>query len=313
MPTVVTAGELLVELMRPESGVSLGEVGTFRGPFPSGAPAIFVDAVERLGVESGIVGSVGADAFGDAIRERLAADGVDVSHVGRTPRRTTGVAFVTYFDDGSREFLFHLGHAAAGQVDPDRIGPSWVEDCEVVHVSGSAVAVNDAMAACCEHLVELACEQGARVSFDPNIRPSLLEPTEGAGPLDRILDRADIVIPTIDELASLVPGDGTEAERASCLLDRGAELVAVTKGADGCTLYAPDEIVQHPGFAVETVDPTGAGDAFAAGLVVATLEERSLPERAAFANAVGSRAVATFGPMEGLPTRADVEAVLAAG
>lgn len=79
MAHVITIGEILVEVMRKKVGVPFDVTGDFVGPFPSGAPAIFADAVANLGKSSSIIGAVGKDGFGEQILERLKSDGVDTS------------------------------------------------------------------------------------------------------------------------------------------------------------------------------------------------------------------------------------------
>jgi len=101
-------GEILVEIMRPRPGIPLCESAEFLGPFPSGAPAIFIDTVARLGHRAGIIGGVGDDDFGRCVLNRLEVDGVNCDQVLRVANRSTAVAFVTYFEDGSRRFLFHI-------------------------------------------------------------------------------------------------------------------------------------------------------------------------------------------------------------
>ena len=118
-------GELLVEIMRPRAGMTLGEQGTFLGPFPSGAPGIFIDTVARLGHSAAIVSGVGDDDFGRCILDRLQADGVNTDLVQVIPGRSTAVAFVTYFEDGSRKFIFHWDGTPAVMArvpDPDARG-----------------------------------------------------------------------------------------------------------------------------------------------------------------------------------------------
>ena len=101
-PRVIALGELLVEVMRTGLDQPLSQPAEFVGPFPSGAPAIFVDAVARLGMQAGFIGVVGADAFGDCVLGRLRDDGVDTTHCRTAPGYTTGIAFVSYRSDGSR-------------------------------------------------------------------------------------------------------------------------------------------------------------------------------------------------------------------
>ena len=102
MAEVLIMGEMLVEIMRPTEGIPLDKEGHFRGPFPSGAPAIFIDTVAKLGHSAAIIGGVGKDDFGKCLIDRLKKDGVDCTYVIESDKNSTGVAFVTYFADGSR-------------------------------------------------------------------------------------------------------------------------------------------------------------------------------------------------------------------
>ena len=91
-----TMGEMLVEIMRPKPNMPFNESGEFLGPFPSGAPAIFADTVAKLGHPAGIIGSIGADGFGENILKKLKQDGVNCENVLVIPGKPTAVAFVTY-------------------------------------------------------------------------------------------------------------------------------------------------------------------------------------------------------------------------
>lgn len=329
--SVFTVGELLVEIMRPEQDVPLGDVGAFVGPYPSGAPAIFADAVARFGHRSGIVGGVGDDDFGRSVLARLERDGVDVSGV-RTSNRATGVAFVAYASDGSRQFIYHMANSAAGVVGPEDVETSIVDSADAVHVNGSSLLMSERMREACLRLVDVAADRGLLVSFDPNVRPELFgsgddgrETDAQRAAVDSVLERADVLTPTGAELRFLTNDDSSsrsnavnssdrsdEATAAAQLLETGADLVAVKKGERGCSLYASDSdtAVHHDGYDVDVVDPTGAGDAFSAAIVVGTLEGSSLETRAAFANAAGARAVTAQGPMEGIAPREAIESFL---
>ncbi|MBQ9707826.1 MAG: sugar kinase, partial [Firmicutes bacterium] len=102
MLDIVIMGEMIVEIMRDREDSPLHEAGIFKGPYPSGAPAICIDAAARLGCQTAIVGGVGKDDFGRCLLDRLNKDGVDTSRVLESVERSTGCAFVTYFADGSR-------------------------------------------------------------------------------------------------------------------------------------------------------------------------------------------------------------------
>ena len=115
-----TMGEILVEVMRPKSDMQLFDAGEFLGPYPSGAPAIFIDTAARLGHRAGIIGGVGTDDFGKCLLDRLKKDGVDCSYIISVPDISTAIAFVTYFNDGSRKFIYHIGNTPAAMAkSPD--------------------------------------------------------------------------------------------------------------------------------------------------------------------------------------------------
>ena len=101
---VVTIGEILAEIMAVEPGYGFRAPLSLVGPFPSGAPAIFVDQMARFGHPCEIVGCVGNDDFGHLNLERLRADGVDLSAVFIREEAATGSAFVRYRPDGGRDY-----------------------------------------------------------------------------------------------------------------------------------------------------------------------------------------------------------------
>ena len=308
MNTILTLGELLAEFLRPGADQPLDRPGELLGPFPGGAPLIFAATAARLGWPAALIGVVGADPFGQLLVERLAADGVDVRGIRVTAEAATAVSFVAYRGDGSREFVFHLADAAAGRLGPDDITPAVASTAGWLHISGSAMAVNAAMRAACMRALELA--PTARVSLDPNLRVELLGGIERARELLKpVVARAAVVFPSAGELEVLT-GEADVERGVAALLAQGPRLVVIKRGAAGCAVYSSGGRQDVPGFPAEEVDPTGAGDAFAAGFVVATL--RGLPPYAAarYANAVGSLAVRKCGPIEGAASDAEVQALL---
>jgi len=305
---VITIGEMLVEIMRKDVDVSLGEPAEFVGPFPSGAPAIFIDAVARLGTSAGIIGSVGRDEFGECILKRLIKDGVDISMIKRIGEFPTGVAFVAYSSDGSRKFIYHMNNSAAGAVDAGEIPKEYVESASVIHISGSSLAMGERMREACYKAVKMGREAGASISFDPNVRREL-----GVDRMREIfapvLESCDLLTPSADELKEIC-GVRDEERAAKEMIERGVDIVAVKDGRMGCRVYTRGGKAEARAFDVEEVDPTGAGDAFSAGIVVGWLEGMSPKELAVFANAVGGRAVTARGPMEGLAWRDEINKML---
>jgi sugar/nucleoside kinase (ribokinase family) len=196
MPEIVAIGEMLVEIMRKEVGVPLNQAAEFMGPYPSGAPAIYIDAAARLGASTGFVGVLGPDDFGDVVEDRLEEDRVNVSQVRRREGHTTGCAFVSYNPDGSRKFIFHLRHSAAGTLCPDDVDPDYLKGAKLIHLMGSALSVSDSSRDACYKAMRVVKSQGGMVSLDPNLRPELLGIDKVREICAPVLELCDIVLPS---------------------------------------------------------------------------------------------------------------------
>ncbi len=306
-------GELLVEIMRDRKDVPLSAEGTFRGPFPSGAPAIFIDTAARLGAPAGIIGGVGADAFGDCLLERLRSDAVDCRYVAVYPGRPTAAAFVSYDSAGGRNFIFHLDDTPAVKARCPDVPGELLDTAGFFHVMGCSLMANDEFRRQIIKAADLFADHGARISFDPNIRPELL----GGRTLDDIagpiLRKTTLLLPGSSELQMLAGGGAGDADAdvqntadaigasVGRLFDRYAalQIVAVKQGKEGGAVYSREESFAIEPIEVEEADPTGAGDCFDAGFVCGLLAGRSLPECGEIAARAGAANAAAFGPMQG--------------
>jgi len=308
MADIWIMGELLVEVMRPRPGMPLSETGELRGPFPSGAPGIFIDTVARMGHSAAIVSGVGDDEFGRCILDRLNADGVDTGLVEVFPNRSTGVAFVAYERDGSRRFIFHWeGTPAVMAVVPD---PSRIGKPKFLHVMGCSLMADDAFRGRVFQAVEVFARAGARITFDPNIRFELLKGRAVEEIVGPVMSRCSILFPGEKELALLSGRDDPE-EGARALFDRHPlEAVVLKRGSRGCAVITPDGRVDVPAFRIREKDPTGAGDCFDAGYLCGRLEGKDPRTCARMAAAVGALNARAFGPMEGRINPAAVAAMM---
>ncbi|MFO7917043.1 MAG: sugar kinase [Anaerolineae bacterium] len=298
MASIVTVGETLVEIMRTERDAPLDCPGPFSGPYPSGAPAIFAGAAARLGASVGFVGTVGHDAFGNCVRDRLRCDGVDVSGMRRQRELLTGIAFVAYASDDTRSFIFHLPQSAAAHVTSDQIPKGYLEETRYLHIMGSSLSIGEELRETCYKLARRVHANGGTVSLDPNLRPELLPEEEIRAVCAPVLDIADIVLPSGEELASLT-GKADTSKGAEELVARGIKIVALKRGARGARLYTRDDVFDIPPYEVEEVDPTGAGDCYDAAFIVSLSRGWPLKISARYANAAGALATTRLGPMEG--------------
>jgi sugar/nucleoside kinase (ribokinase family) len=306
---ILTFGEALVEIMRAARDVPFNVPGTFEGPFPSGAPFIFAVQAARLGAKVGVVGCVGADhdgtpdGFARCLLDQLAQDGVDTSGVLTLPGYTTGAAFIAYRTGGGRDFIFHLRHAAAGQLHPGLLDrppiAALFDGLRCLHVMGSSLSMHDDALALGLRMMEMAQAHGAKISFDPNLRPQLLPPDRAKIAFAPFVQAADVILPTAEE-AMLLTGAATAHKAAAALIaGKAGRVVVITEGERGCTVYTEAGAQHVPGYIVDEIDPTGAGDCFDAGFLVRALAGDAPVEAARWANACGALAVTAPGPMAG--------------
>ena len=308
MSDIITIGEILVEILTDHVGQVFYEPGRLLGPYPSGAPAIFIDQAARMGARAAIAAKVGRDDFARVNLDRLSRDGVDVSHVVQTADNSTGVAFVTYFPDGERQYIFHFSHAACGELCPGDVDPDWIREARYLHIMGCSITGSPTMGEAIMHAVRRARESGVQISFDPNIRPELLKGQIMAY-YREILDACDVLLTGRSELKLLLGGEPEEGVRR--LLTQKDRIVAVKDGSRGTALYTRREAFRMGTYPAQEVDPTGAGDCFDATFLAGLCADLPLEECVRRANAAGAKAVERRGPMEGNTTREELEAFLA--
>lgn len=314
MAVVIGAiGELLVEFVcRAKDGRNL-VAAPYVGPFPSGAPGIFIDQAARVARSFAgravFAGAVGDDAFGQVILRRLVTDGVDPSLIRVVPGVPTGSAFVCYNSDGSRDFVFNIGHSAAACLPGlDEIAAGFLAaGIAVLHISGSMLG-DAAMRAAGLALCERLDAAGVAISVDPNIRAELISDAGYMDALMRIIAMADYVLPSDADADVLWPGEAFADWSARLLADQ-AQVVVLKRGDQGCIGRDRTGQVDLAAHKVALVDPTGAGDCFCATLVTLLAAGQGLADALARANAAGALAVQKLGPMEGNSGLAEIDDV----
>lgn len=306
---IVTIGEILVEVMATTTGHGFREAQPLIGPFPSGAPAIFIDQVGKLGHPAAIVSAVGDDDFGFLNLDRLRADGVDVSAVAIHPGAATGSAFVRYRPDGGRDFVFNMRDSAAGRIAASPEADALIATAGHLHVMGSGLPV-PAVGAMVTGALKAIKARGGTVSFDPNVRKEMLEKGDAKAVFDAVLAATDYFLPSGEELF-LITGAPDEEHAVAGLLAAGVREIVLKRGAAGASHFDRRGRTDRPGFAVAEIDPTGAGDSFGAAFLVCRRLGKPVGEALRYANAAGARTVTVRGPMEGTSTFAELDAFIA--
>lgn len=308
-PSVLVIGEILVEIMADTVGDGFLEPQRFSGPYPSGAPAIFIDQVARHGTRCAIVGAVGEDDFGRLNLDRLRSSGVDVSAVKVVPVLATGSAFVRYRASGERDFVYNIVGSACAAITADAATEAAIDNATHVHVMGSSLFSPVVTQLTLDAITRVKA-RGGTVSFDPNSRKEMLAIPGMREALEQVLAATDLFLPSGAEL-TLLTERTDEAGAIAELLDRGVQAIVVKHGAKGAAYHDRSGTLTVDPIPVTEVDPTGAGDSFC-GTFVATWLGGASPEICLrMANASGARAVTIRGPMEGNTPRAELERLVA--
>lgn len=310
---VITVGECLIALLADPAG-AIAEAGNFV-PHVAGAEANVAVGLSRLGHQVAFIGRVGADGLGTAVRRRLRGEGVNVDHLAVDPERSTAILIRERRIFGPSEVAYYRAGSAGSALDRSDIerASSLFRSAQWLHLSGITPALSEGAANAVQLAIELARAQRATVSLDLNLRRKLW--TEAvAGPVLRLLaERADVVMGSANEVA-LVTGLDPEAppsELAQGLIGLGPSLAILKLGSGGALCVERDSSPIHcRGYSTLAVDPIGAGDAFAAGIIAARLEGHPGKRMLEIANACGAAVVSAVGDMSGLLQRHELDRIL---
>jgi sugar/nucleoside kinase (ribokinase family) len=264
-----------------------------------GCAANVAVVLSKLGVNSRVVGKVGRDSFGDFVTSALAALGIDVSFIGRSETTGTAKTVIVPVVGEDRRYVHTVG--ANAHLTGQDFSPEALSGVEVVYLGGYLVLPGLDHRAVVE-LFDAAHRAGARTLLD------VVLPGDTQASMDdlrMILPSVDYFLPNDDEARHLT-GEQDPERQAARLNEAGAETVIITMGGDGLFVRSATDARQLPAPTVDVVDGSGAGDAFAAGLIVGILEGWSLERSLTFASEVGALACTALGCSAGIPDRQQV-------
>ncbi|MET9482668.1 sugar kinase [Streptomyces sp. NPDC006638] len=318
---VVCLGESMVTFLPSRPG-RLADVPSFDRAI-GGAESNVACALAAAGHAVKWVSRVGADGFGDHLVAAVGAYGVDTSGVRRDPERPTGIYFRTATDRATdaHEVAYYRAGSAASAMSPATVPYRELWAGRVLHLSGITAALS---AGCLALMRELTRRGPGRplVSFDVNHRPGLWRDGSGAEILLELARGADLVFVGEDEAAEAWGLRGADAIRAALPEPR---TLVVKRGSAGATVLtregeegardggygtgrdAGDTVTDMPALHVDVVAPVGAGDAFAAGFLSATLRGLPAAARLRHGHLMAAATLTVPGDLGTPPARADAD------
>ena len=313
MPKALCIGELLIDFVSTTPDVTLAAAPGFVKA-PGGAPANVAVGLAKLGIDAGFIGKVGADAFGDFLRETLQQNRVNTDYLIAGEGCRTTLAFVATRSDGMKDITFYRHPGADIQLSPDEIDANYVQSTELFHYGSVSLSHSPSREATL-HAIQSAKSGGAMLSYDPNLRLMLWDNANDAKHwIWEVMPYADIVKISEEEWEFI-----TDAVELGPGIDRilglGAKLLVVTLGERGCYYTNGTAEGYVDGFAVAVVDTLGAGDAFVAAMLtqlmqhadLTSLEKDQLNAIMRYANAAGALATQKVGVIPALPTPSDID------
>lgn len=313
---VYCIGELLIDFMPSQSGVGLKSVTHFEKA-PGGAPANVAATVSLLGGESQFIGQVGKDAFGHYLVDVLKQAGVNTQTLLQTDKALTALAFVSLNETGEREFSFYRNPSADMLLQYDDL-PKLTFNKDILHFC-SVSLIDSPIKDTHIRLIEQIKKHEGIVSFDPNLRFSLWNDLNLLrNTVNAFIPLCDILKISDEELTFIT--QKTDINEAIASLFVGdVKVILYSQGKAGATVYLKEEQYDYPGYSVEVVDTTGAGDAFI-GAVLYQIQQKGLPFNAfkeedwkailSFANAVGALVTTQKGAIPAIPSHAAIQKLM---
>lgn len=313
---VTALGELLIDFT--ENGMSAQGNPLYEAN-PGGAPCNVLAMLNRAGRKTAFIGKVGQDIFGNRLRAVLDEVGIDTSNLVSDADVRTTLAFVETFADGDRDFSFYRNPGADMMLGEEELHLELLADTRLFHF-GTLSMTHEKVRRATKKAVAAAKENGALISFDPNLRPPLWKSLEEAKEQAAYgFSQCDILKISDNEIQWFTGEEDFDAGIRRLRSQYDIPLILLSMGREGSRAYYKDLRVEAAPFLQEaTVETTGAGDTFGACCLHFVLEygldhldEGKLAGMLRFANAAASIITTRKGALRVMPEMSEVEEFLA--
>lgn len=308
---VAALGELLIDFT--ESGTSQQGNPVLEAN-PGGAPCNVLAMLNKLGHRTGFIGKVGDDMFGVQLEKALQEVGIDTQGLVRDEKIHTTLAFVHTLEGGDRDFSFYRNPGADMMLTETEVNMDMLENCRIFHF-GSLSMTDEGCRNATKKAIKIAKEQGAIISFDPNLREPLWGSLDAAR--DQIaygMSQCDILKISDNEIQWFTGEQDYDKGVAYLQSHYPIRLILVSLGKEGSRAYMNGRCVQIDPFLQEhTIETTGAGDTFCGCVLHYVLEkglreysDEELKEMLTFANAAASLITTKKGALRVMPGKEEI-------
>lgn len=315
---VIALGELLIDFT--SSGKS-GQGNELFEANPGGAPCNVLAMLQKMGRKTAFIGKVGEDEFGFRLKETINSVGIESSYVRMDPTVHTTLAFVHKLANGDRDFSFYRNPGADICLTEHEVEECLLKEGKIFHF-GTLSMTHENVRKATEKAIEIAETYEILRSFDPNLREPLWENLEQAKIQMRYgLAHCDILKISDNEVQFVTEKEDLNAGMRQILLEYpNIKLACLTLGKEGSRVFYKEDIVEKPGFCLDSIETTGAGDTFCGSMLhyvlqygIEGFDKKKLEEMLVFANAAAALVTTRKGALCSMPDREEVEKLIRRG
>ncbi|MBB6449634.1 2-dehydro-3-deoxygluconokinase [Geomicrobium halophilum] len=306
---VITFGETMVVFETTDTGPL--KYSNYFQKRHGGAESNVAVGLRKLGHASTWMSKVGEDELGEYLLHAIRGEGVNTDDVIMDETAPTGLYIKEKKRPNENNVYYYRAGSAASKLSPEDLHADLFSNHKILHVTGITPLLSQSCDSTVDRAIDYAKQHGLTISFDPNLRFKLMNSygeEQAKNRMRALAAASDLFLPGVDE-AEWMYDTSDEQTIVAKAREEGAKEIVIKSGSSHS--YYADQYGnegQVPSFPVERViDPIGAGDGFAAGVLSGLLEGVSLEESVRLGSAVGALVVSSPGDIEGLPTRAEVE------
>ena len=311
---VTALGELLIDLTQngmSEQGNPILEAN------PGGAPCNVLACLSKLGHKAAFIGKVGKDGFGEQLTKGLVETGIDTTGLMYDESVHTTLAVVHTYADGDRDFSFYRNPGADMMLKAEEVNEEMIRNSRIFHF-GSLSMTDEPVRSAHLHALQVAEEAGVLRSYDPNLRPPLWPDLDTAKEnILALMSHCDILKISDNEIQWLSGKEDYDEGIAWLRSQFDIPLIFLTLGKDGSRAYCGSVRTEQPGFKLNTIETTGAGDTFFGSVLHHILTKgfrpytkEELDEMLRFANAAAAIVTTRRGALRVMPSEAEIGEVL---